>query len=784
MATYYKASRHDIGITDPSTADVLGFVCSVDKNQVPIYAELDAQRLVDLFTTTPTQVSTDPMKELILGSDTHHAGIGGEYDQNPKKYFQSFGMDLSVKGQAMAGWSSTGISSTPTKPTLTTTNFDMESATGTGWVNGQGTWIRDDTYSKADTYSWYGNNAQANDYFYQDLDIFVPGAEYTFTLWGTSTGAKRWKIGINDSVDTTYGTTVTTSVEGTFEQSTVTKTLSAAASRLRIIFEAIDGNNNYWADVAAITNNYTPVAGTSPAYCQAEFNSKLYIALGKQLCKLNSGGTAFDIVALLPATITSLVPFRVSLTDYLFIFQGTGATYYQMTTAEVLTINDLTVKTFEYGAWVNTTVDTMYANDGGNTVRSTVNPLAGGTQWSAQTVVGEAATPITALKDKDGALLIDKEDMPFYLDSSGNVQKDLAPEAASGKSTHSGKNSTIWQGIYYRPTGDQALLASGKYTDGTLGKNEWVQPARYTSNNSEFVGQVEAVVGDEEWLYLASDNSTKAMIFKGRPEVIDGVTRQVWHPFHELTITGIEAMWTSTVYKKRLWFSSTTASENIFYLPLPTKYGDITADAERTFKTDTYFITSGQHGGFKADDKQLIKVDATLGHTYDADIYFECWYKVLGGSWVDLGDMIGTATNRTHTLYRATATTSPMFAFKFVAKTDDTTKTPILVDYKAKTLLFAEDKKIIYTKVRVGSGVINKDGSKEKLYVTQKTCMDNMRAATNHITMTNLDGTTKYVRMLTLPESPNWAWRKPIRMEKNEVIEWEYTLLLLEIKLS
>ena len=42
----------------------------------------------------------------------------------------------------------------------------------------------------------------------------------------------------------------------------------------------------------------------------------------------------------------------------------------------------------------------------------------------------------------DGALLIDKEDKPYYLDSSGNVQRDLAPECESGKSTHSGKRRT------------------------------------------------------------------------------------------------------------------------------------------------------------------------------------------------------------------------------------------------------------------------------------------------------------------------------------------------------
>ncbi len=929
---YYQASRHNLSILDDSTGDTLGFVCSLDENRVPIYAELDAQRLVDLFSQSPTQISTDPMKELILGAETHHAGFGQEYQDDPKKYFQSFGMDLSVKGQAMTGWSSTGIAP-PSGISVagTITNGGMELSAN--WTNGS----RSNTQAHGGTYSWnVGTPVTA----FQEAvtwDNSWQGKVFLFGCWVWASDASRGRIAINDGVGNTTSGFHTGS--SSWEWFSIIRTLDGSATKVQLELQNTAGSGSVvFFDDAVIG---TPVTGIVPAYGHATFNSEEYLASGNMLVKLNGSGDGWTIVASFPAAITSLVPFQVSGTDYLFIFIGTSNSYWYMTTAEAFNESTLTVKTFQFGAWVNTTVDTMYANDGDNTVRATVNPLNGGTQWSGQTVVGEAAIPITLLEDKDGALLIDKEDRPYYLDSSGNVQKDLAPEADSGKSTHSGKNSTIWQGVYYRPTGDQALLSSGKYADGTIGKNDWVQPARYTSNNSEFVGQVEAVVGDEEWLYLAADNykkvevfydgndtgqtgaygvtwwsqtfttdssftvsgiklktyrvgspgtvtvsirtssggkptgadltsgtfdgdtvtedtdgewtsvsvtgyslsastvyaivyratagdgsniiyaksdaasgytggfrtfstdsgsvwatpgdtdilfsvySSEAMIFKGRPEVIDGQTVQVWHPFHELTIAGIETMWISTVYKKRLWFSSTTASENIFYLPLPTKYGDITQDDERIFKTNTYFITSGLHGGFRSDPKQLIKVDATLGHDYDVDIYFECWYKVLGGSFVDLGDLKGTTTNRTATLYRSVATTAPIFFFKFVAKTDDTTKTPLLVDFKAKTLLFAEDKQIIYTKVRVGRGVSDKNGTSfSDKYELQKTLMDNMRAATNHITMTDLDGNTKFVRMLTLPESPDSAWRKPIRSVKGEVIEWEYTLLLLEIKLS
>ena len=370
----------------------------------------------------------------------------------------------------------------------------------------------------------------------------------------------------------------------------------------------------------------------------------------------------------MPADITCLTPFQVSGTDYLMICLGTSTSYEYITTAEVFTVSNATDKTYQFAAWVKTTSPTMYANDGDNTVRSTVNPLNGGTAWSAQTVIGFSSDAFTWLTDKDGALLAWKEDMPYYLDSSGDEKQDLALECKSGKSTHSGKNGTIWQGEAFAPIGDQALIRIGT-------SNSWIQPSKFINNSTTFSGQVEACAGDTEWLYTATDNSTKVEILKGRSETIDSVTSWRWHPIHELTLTGVETMWISTVYKKRLWISSTNSSDSLYYLPLPTKYGDITNDSNAVFKTDTYFIDSWLHGDFKSTDKALIKIEATLGHAWDNLIYFECHMQKLGdSSWTDMGDLKGSATTRKHTLYRTVSTTSTMFRFKFVVKTDDTSK--------------------------------------------------------------------------------------------------------------
>ena len=659
MADFFSKSKHDLSILDPSTGNTFGFICDRVEGK-PAYAEYDGKSFVDLFSTSPTQTSTNPEEELVLGSETHHAGFGKEYydSGDRKRYFESIGMDLSYEGQAIAGWSSTAVTATPVIPTIG--DADMEDDDGS-WTGG----AQSDVLKNGGTYSRRIQNGTMT----QSLtwDALFQSKTLILKVYCQADAASEVRIGVFDGVDEHWSSYH--SGGGGWEQLTATGTMASNATELTLKLPAGASDFGYFDD-ATITSTHIGTGGVIGK--PVEFNDKLYFPQGNTLRKLSSDGANLEPVYAFSVSITKLIPFQVSGTDYLMILLGTSTNYWYMTTAEVFTESNATDKTYQFGAWVKTTVPTMYANDGDNTIRSTVNPLNGGTAWSAQTVMGFSSDAFTWLTDKDGALLAWKEDIPYYLDSSGNEKQDLASEARSGRSSHSGKNGTIWQGEVFAPIGDQALLRVGN-------TNSWVQPSKFISNSSSFSGQVEAVAGDEEWLYTAIDNSAKVEILKFRDEVIDGITRQVWHPIHELTLTGVEAMMTSTVYKKRLWMTSTLASEIAYYLPLPTKYGDIINDAQATFKTDTYFIDSWLHGDFKSTDKALIKIEATLGHAWDALIYYECHMQKLGdSSWTDMGDLKGSATTRKHTLYRTVSTTSTMFRFKFVVKTDDTAKTPIL----------------------------------------------------------------------------------------------------------
>ena len=244
MADFFSKSKHDLSIISPVSGDTIGFICDRVEGK-PAYAEYDGKSFVDIFSTSPTQTSTNPEEELVLGSETHHAGFGKEYydSGDRKRYFESIGMDLSYEGQAIAGWGSTGIALTSaavTTPTIVNADFELDS----DWTTSSGTWGQSGTYFRSGSKSWKCTNGSGTQYVYQNLTVFATGAEYTVTVWARNNneGSRSVKIGIHDGVTGTEGTPVT--LTSTWQQCTHTKTLSVLATTLRITLYIHNGGGN------------------------------------------------------------------------------------------------------------------------------------------------------------------------------------------------------------------------------------------------------------------------------------------------------------------------------------------------------------------------------------------------------------------------------------------------------------------------------------------------------------------------------------------------------------
>jgi len=767
MVATYNAARHDIGILRQDGSTTAGFMLDRDKNNVPRYAYFAEKKLADqFFTGLPDYGYQDPEKEVPIWQDDWRAGLGLEVqDVNDAKRYHKSTMDMRFRNKGLAGWISTQAT-LPTIPTPTLVNGDMELTTG--WTNGG----RSAAQAHGGTYSW----SLAADETYQDIawDADYKGAYVTITAWIYGVTDATGRIGLDDGLTATY--CATTSTYDAWTQITVSKKFSASATRFRLLLDFVSLNNNYYVDDVVIT--VYPIMGVATTRC--EFNSSLYINAGNVLLKLNAGGTGFDVVGSLPATITSFAVMTISTTSYLFIAIGTSNAYWYMTTAEAFTESTAAVKTFKYFVLVHTTADTMYGSDSDNTLRSTVNPLNGGTAWSGQTIVGETFQAITKLLEKQGACYIMKKNIPYYLDSTGAVKTDLAPELASlAESADNGKNAIVWLDKLYLPWGAQALLEVGS-------ANTWRGPANSSTGASEYDGQVFSVAGDDSYLYATADNSTKVENLCGRLETIDGETAWVWHCINETTLTGCETSFVSSIYQKRYWFTSTTASEGIYYIPLPVGYANVTSDANRAFLTGTTMETSWLHGNFKFTTKAFPPLTLVMGHTYDADIYFTVKYKKLEDtSWTTIGNYTGSATSMTETKYLPADASSnnpksTMLKLQFTAVTDDTTKTPILLGYILQGVLYPGQRNIIACSIKCANEVTDREGLPiADYYDGIVAVIDEAMAATYPVTIYDIFGSTQTVKFL--PVNPLWT---VTREEKGRVIESAYNLLMQKVSLS
>jgi hypothetical protein len=254
-------------------------------------------------------------------------------------------------------------------------------------------------------------------------------------------------------------------------------------------------------------------------------------------------------------------------------------------------------------------------------------------------------------------------------------------------------------------------------------------------------------------------------------------------------LTGCETAFVSSVYQKRLYVSSTSSSDSLYYIPLPTGYANVTSDANRSYATDgsCNFVTTFYHKDFKNIPKAYIKVQATLGHTYDADIYFECHYEKLGdSSWTDAGDLIGTATNRKPVLYvpvdgSSNKPVSTMMRFKLVSKTDDATKTPILLDFNVQCVLYPDVQSVIDCSIRCTDGILDKKGVKlegtNADYI--RTTIAEAQSSTYPVTIYDLWGNAKTVKVM-----PNTPFSEITTILKGENPEQVYNLKLMEVTTS
>jgi len=543
----------------------------------------------------------------------------------------------------------------PTPATVAIINGDCELETG--WTNG----ARSAARAQGGSYSW-GNIS--SDPTYQDATNYYRGAPYTFSMYVWCPAGTNGKLTIDDGVGTSDSSLATAAA---WTLLTVTRTLSLAATRLRLKITEGSTSSTIFADTATITRGTSAVG--NPNYL-ITFNSNLYAAFGRWVAKLNATGDAWTLLAYMPATITGLIS---TVNSTLVIALGDGTNYVYMNTSEVFTQTD--VSGVDKGiTWSNK----FYAINTSGQLKYAATPNAASPAFTNDAVLPLDARPAKNLflyRDADGVEIIyASSTVGLYAHDNTNTLF-LATELSLPKHPNAGVGACRWQDASYIPSG----LSLYKYAAGSTATIQNVGLDKDDGLPSEYNAEIISLIPGQTHLYALLDSTqstgtstSSLMSYDGggwSPMWIDSATEQTM-------TSGVEA----SVYAYRLWF----ITNNV------TNYVVLQRGSTKPKKNSAYvYAASGVHitpwfdAGWKREDKVAIRVkidvaDASATETVVVKYRLNHTYGTIADGWTTLG----TITAGGETEYSFASSVGVSFRdiqFRFdLARGGTTTTSPII----------------------------------------------------------------------------------------------------------
>ncbi|MBU0599128.1 hypothetical protein KKF61_09175, partial [Patescibacteria group bacterium] len=533
----------DVSITHKGTTFDF-FLASDEKTKVKSWQVTPGQILNPIFTSDrPLQAHIPPEREDIMRQEYFHAGMGEEYFEHGMRYYKG-PCDARRKGAVL-------LPPRIAQATVTTTggnvnlicliNPSFETNDTTGWTDvdaiadasaDPGT-EDDGDYCAKETIA-----AGANETFYQELQTFenLQGVEIVASgnIWVTGVGDDA-RIQIDDGIGTTNGNYLSgTSVA--WAESTATRTINAAATKIAIEFYSNDdggGGMFTYVDDVQIKVAKTALA-IVPFRDFMGFAGSLYAIAGYYLLKWD--GSTWEVQCAFPEEPQSLEVWG----SYLMIGLGFDHTwvYYDGTTFEVSTVANAEAKFF------TNLSGTLWFNDSNYTIRSSTNPINGGSV-SATTTIEDVNHVITCLVKHPTTLLVGLENELYEVTATDEIPRMSILTQDSG--TYTCHNAFVWNSLLYVPSSNGSLyeydIDNYTITD--------ISPASFCPNQPDFAGRIMAISGDHRWLYVVIDYATKIEILCGHWEPIlnqygDSVTDWVWHHVGEQTLTNASGNIAST----------------------------------------------------------------------------------------------------------------------------------------------------------------------------------------------------------------------------------------------
>lgn len=291
--------------------------------------------------------------------------------------------------------------------------------------------------------------------------------------------------------------------------------------------------------------------------------------------------------------------------------------------------------------------------------------------WSSPAYIGDKSNVITNIFLSNDDLMVGKTDNLYYYDPNGGVHP-LMDELKHNRTTRNFQYVTHWEaGTYFslvdglgEITARSAFSRMGPLTD---------------IDDINRVGHCVGLTSDKNWLYVAMDEGTNTVIYKGKEVRKKEALRWQWCPF---VFLGTETCATLKFVQhsaddKRLWFGYTNSTG---YVNL---YDDPTADSDARFAAASWIRMSYNYGTNQYWDKMFQSiVTETEGCSANVNVTPKYRKDTDTGNGTALTAAI--ITNGTVKTNLTTALSCKRIQFELHLATNSSSSTPIVKLFEAR----------------------------------------------------------------------------------------------------
>lgn len=296
------------------------------------------------------------------------------------------------------------------------------------------------------------------------------------------------------------------------------------------------------------------------------------------------------------ANVTDLCVFGA----YLFAACGASTPYRYstdgLTWTTVTTLADLYATYFFVAPNTAGTAEVLWKAVTNELKSNTSGLLGSGVEWTTPAYIGDASTNITNIFLVNDSLMVGKTDGLWYYDSDGGIHQ-LRPDLDKNKSTDNFKYVADWSaGVYFSEINGMGEITSRNAYDP-------MSPLKDVGNIGKR-GDIVGLAADKDFLYVALDEGTNTIIYKGREIYREGIgLRWEWCPFVFLGAYTCATLATNqhSTTDRRLWFGYTTGTTyGTGYVVLS---DNPTADSAYRFTTSGFLRMSYSYGSNPKWDK-------------------------------------------------------------------------------------------------------------------------------------------------------------------------------------